>query len=63
MNNFRVVKKYDGTPSKDMLVECFKEIYSNHTNLAEYLLSEKKMRMRIAVKLGNTSLNVSHTLH
>ena len=58
LNNFKVVKKFDAIITKDHLVDSFKDVFSNHINLAEFLLAESRIRLQITAKLGNMHLNV-----
>ena len=58
LNHFKVVKRFDALITKDYLVESFKDVFSNHTNLAEFLMAESRIRLQITAKLGNMHLNV-----
>jgi len=57
-NNFRVLRRFEAIVSKDILLECFSGIFSNHENLADFLLTESKIKMQITAKVGNMSMNV-----
>lgn len=58
-SNFRIVRKFDGVLPRETLVKCFESIFSHSTQLAEFLLAEARIKMKIAAKLGTLSLNVS----
>jgi len=58
LNNFRVLRRFEAIVSKEILLECFQGIFSNHANLADFLLTESKVKMQITSKLGNMFLNV-----